>query len=296
MNIRNFYATDANDISALFRDVYADRYVYPELYIPAMITRRNTQRIWCSAVAIKNNKIIGHAALKRDASVNTNAELAMIVTHPAARHRGVAFQLGMYLYEEARRQKLTTLTIKMVCSHLGSQLLAKNLGFHTTALLRDYVDSPFESGSFESVVVGVKTLQPKPVPTPSSMRTQPNTLALLSAPFGNKPQFAMPNLHIFPIEVCDSGERINVTLHQITGGVINELAYLPYERRIYIQVPINAMLAKYLPFFYQVGYRDAGLILDSHGEWVWLFQRGFKPQHLQLCCPTAQKLQEAAMC
>ncbi len=66
MIIRRFQVTDANEISALFREIYAERYVYSDLYVPAMITWRNTQHNWYSAVAVINNKIIGHAALRRE--------------------------------------------------------------------------------------------------------------------------------------------------------------------------------------------------------------------------------------
>ena len=292
MIIRRFQVTDANEISALFREVYAERYVYSDLYVPAMISWRNTQHDWYSAVAVINNKIIGHAALRRENNHATCAELAMIVIHPMAQHRGIAFKLGKYLYDEAHKQQLTTLTIKMVCSHSRSQQLAINLGFHTTALLRDYVSSPFESGHFESVVVGVQALQPRPVPTLGKMNGQPNTLSLLSVPFGNKsPSSIESTLHAFPIEITDVNARINVIIHQVTQDIINELSELPHSRLIYLQVPINGGLAKYHPVLYQAGYRDAGLILDNSGEWFWLFQRGFKRQHFQLCCPIAQKLQ-----
>ncbi|SQI35489.1 Predicted acetyltransferase [Providencia alcalifaciens] len=103
MIIRRFQVTDANEISALFREVYAERYVYSDLYVPAMITWRNTQHDWYSAVAVINNKIIGHAALRRENSHATCAELAMIVVHPMAQHRGIAFKLGKYLYDEAHK-------------------------------------------------------------------------------------------------------------------------------------------------------------------------------------------------
>nr|WP_282556486.1 hypothetical protein [Providencia alcalifaciens] len=82
MIIRRFQVTDANEISALFREVYAERYVYSDLYVPAMITWRNTQHDWYSAVAVINNKIIGHTALRLENNHATCAELAMIVIHP----------------------------------------------------------------------------------------------------------------------------------------------------------------------------------------------------------------------
>ena len=97
IEIRAFQRQDGEGISALFRTVYGDRYVYPDIYMPSLIGWRNARDEWHSAVAEQNGIIIGHAALWRPHADKQTAELAMFAVHPAFRNRGVATQLGEYL-------------------------------------------------------------------------------------------------------------------------------------------------------------------------------------------------------
>ncbi|MCX8959006.1 GNAT family N-acetyltransferase [Erwinia psidii] len=287
--IRDFVADDADGISELFREVYGDRYVYSDLYMPTMIVWHNAQRHWHSAVAVENGCIIGHAALWMNEDAPC-AELAMFATHPKTRRRGVATRLGRHLRCEARKQQLTMLTIKMVCSHPHSQRMAKNLGFDAIALLRDYVVSPFESGSLESVILGVLPLQPCPVPQIVGMHGQHHWLSLLSARFGS----TLPPCTVqttSALEMTDIGNRVEVTLYQPTNRITDEITRLPHSRLIYLRAQISTALAEALPMLYRAGYRDSGLMPDNRGGWFWLFQRGFRRQELQLCCPIAQMLQ-----
>lgn len=291
--IRDFQAKDADGISALFREVYGDRYVYSGLYVPTLIAWNNARNHWHSVVAVKNKCIIGHAALWMHDKTSC-AELAMFATHPEARHCGIATKLGMYLCHEARKRQLTTLTIKMVCSHPHSQRVAKNLGFHTTALLRDYVVSPFKAGDRESVVLGVLALQPRPVPRIVEMRGQHLWLSLLSAHFGNT-QLSPSIQTVLPLDITDTSDRIEVTLYQLTDRVIDEITRLPRGRLIYLRARLNGALAQALPMLYRAGYRDMGLTPDNRQGWFWLFQRGFRRHNLQLSCPVAQMLQTQAL-
>lgn len=290
--VRNFQRGDADGISELFRKVYADRYVYSDLYVPTMIGWRNAQCHWHSAVAVENGCIVGHAALWRDKNPSC-AELAMFATHPEERHRGVATRLGKHLCGEARKQQLSTLTIKMVCSHPYSQKLAKKLGFYATALLRDYVVSPFKNNDRESVILGVLALQPRPIPQIVDMKGQHLWLSLLSAQFGNTP----PSLYeeTLPLEINDIGDRIEVTLYHMTPRVTDEITRLPLSRLIYLRIQLNSTLTNALPLLYQAGYRDMGLTPDNKGGWFWLFQRGFRQHHLQLFCPIGQILQTRSL-
>ena len=286
--IRNFLPDDADGISELFREVYGERYVYSDLYVPTLIEWNNAQHHWHSVVAVKNNCIIGHAALwLHDASC---AELAMFATHPEARHRGIATKLGMHLCHEARKQQLSTLTIKMVCSHPHSQRLAEKLGFHTTALLRDYVVSPFKPDDRESVMLGVQALQPRPVPQIEKISGQHPWLSLLGIQFGNTQPLPLIQTAL-PLDITDIGDRIEATLYQTTRRVIDEIIRLPHGRLVYLRIRFNSTLAEALPTLYRAGFRDMGLTPDNKGGWFWLFQRGFRRHSLQLCCPIGQMLQ-----
>ena len=291
--IRNFLPDDANGISQLFREVYADRYVYPDIYVPTMISWHNAQRHWQSAVAVKNGSIIGHAALWQDDTTHC-AELAMFATHPDGRHRGVATRLGMHLCCEARKQQLSTLTIKMVCSHSYSQQMAKRLGFHTTALLRDYVVSPFKSSDRESVILGVQALQPRPVPQVKEISGQYSWLPLLSTQFGMTR--SLPSIPTsIPLNIIDNGYRIEVILYQTSRSLLDEIIHLPYNRLVYLNIQFDSKLVDVLPCLYQAGFRDTGLIPDNKGGWFWLFQRGFRRHSLQLNCPVSQMLQSHSL-
>ncbi|RRZ86792.1 GNAT family N-acetyltransferase [Erwinia sp. 198] len=287
--IRNFLPDDADGISELFREVYGDRYVYSDLYIPTMIGWHNAQRHWQSAVAVKDDRIIGHAALWRSENA-PSAELAMFATHPGERHRGVATRLGMHLCCEARKQQLTTLTIKMVCSHSYSQRIAEKLGFHTTALLRDYVVSPFKPDDRESVMLGVQALQPRPIPQIEDISEQHPWLSLLVIQFGKTQSLPLIQTAL-PLDIADIGDRIEVTLYQTTRRMIDEITRLPYSRLVYLRIRFNSTLADALPTLYRAGFRDMGLTPDNKGGWFWLFQRGFRRHSLRLCCPIGQMLQ-----
>ena len=83
IEIRAFQRQDGEGISALFRTVYGDRYVYPDIYMPSLIGWRNARDEWHSAVAEQNGIIIGHAALWRHHADKQTAELAMFAVHPA---------------------------------------------------------------------------------------------------------------------------------------------------------------------------------------------------------------------
>lgn len=43
IEIRVFQRQDGEGISALFRTVYGDRYVYPDIYMPSLIGWRNAR-------------------------------------------------------------------------------------------------------------------------------------------------------------------------------------------------------------------------------------------------------------
>lgn len=290
--IRSFQPEDALGVSALFRLVYGERYVYPDIYLPGMIGWHNARGHWRSAVAEQNGKIIGHATLWRQHSTDQHAELAMFVTHPSIRHRGIATALGEHLCARAQEMQLTTLTIKMVCSHPHSQQLAKTLGFHSTALLRDYVASPFAAGKRESVIFGVRALRPRPVPLSSAPHN--GWLSLLADRFGSAPlPSAIPSAR--PLETASNGERVDIIIHHLQATVCDEVARFPANRLIYLRAPADDGLRAHLPVLHRAGFRDMGLKPASDGRWWWLLQRGFSRQELPLRCPVARALQANAL-
>ncbi|WP_235859141.1 GNAT family N-acetyltransferase [[Pantoea] beijingensis] len=292
MIIRAFQERDAESITALFQLVYGGRYVYPDIYHPAMICYRNTQGYWHGAVAELHDSIVGHAALLPCPGKEKIAELAMCVVHPSVRNRGVVTSLGKYLCRKADKLGLDTLTMKMVSSHTYTQRLAKALGFHSTALLRDYVFSPFEPEGRESVILGVLPLQPRPVPLSVLDYQHDGWPALLAEKFGVTQQLTPGTRSIPAVKRVVSEERLDITLTNLSLATLSEIALLPINRVIYLYVRIDAASFSLLPYLYRDGYRDMGLAPAENGQWFWLLERGYTPKKLEMCCPIASALQE----
>ncbi|GLR09808.1 GNAT family N-acetyltransferase [Mixta theicola] len=291
MVVRDFKAGDAQNISMLFRVIYGERYVYPDVYQPNMICQRNTQGEWYSAVAELGGVIVGHAALLLHPGKGKMAELAMCVVDPAIRHRGVATALGKYLCKVAHTLGLDTLTIKIVSSHPYTQRLAKALGFYSTALLRDYVPTPFEQAGRESVILGVLPLKPRPIPLNLLDYRHNGWIALLAEKFGAARLPAAGATVIPAVEFTASGGRLDVTLNNMTLKILKEIERQPFNELIHLRARIDVAFLSLLPWLYRAGYKDMGLAPAEEGQWFWLLQRGYNPRQLKLHCPIANVLQ-----
>lgn len=294
--IRRFQANDAQGISALFRTVYGDRYVYPEVYLPSVIRHHNQCDRWKTLVAVEDGRIVGHATLWRQPtehpaadSAEQAAEIAMFVVHPSARGRGVATSLGRQLCEDARRHGLQALVIKMVSSHRRSQQLARRLGFHTTGLLMDYVSSPFGQHSRESVVLGVLPLQARPIPVEAACGGAGEWIDELAQRFGARP---FPSGRASPThaQVSTHDDRLDVTLDSPTSCGVEEICCLPASRLTHVLARLDVGLVSMLPALHHAGYADMGLAPASGGGWYWMLQRGYRPRALDLICPIARAL------
>lgn len=158
--------TDAETISALFHTIYADRYAYPDVYLPNMIQQHNDSGRWTSAVAVFDNQVVGHSALMHDPQDESIAELALNVVHPGFRKLGIATFLGRVLLERAKEQGLGMITCKQLSSTLNSHKLAQTLGFQNTGLLLDYVIAPSTEDCRETLVLGCLPLLPGKRPLP----------------------------------------------------------------------------------------------------------------------------------
>ncbi|MDD9654214.1 GNAT family N-acetyltransferase [Klebsiella pasteurii] len=294
IEIREFQQQDGEGVSALFRTVYGDRYVYPDIYMPSLIGWHNAQGEWRSAIAEQKGVIIGHAALWRHHADKRTAELAMFAVHPAFRNRGVATQLGEFLRFAANRLGLSTLTIKMVSSHQHSQRLAQRLGFYSTGLFRDYVPSPFQSGQRESIILGVLPLQPRPIPLTADDSREDSWINLLKEKFGAAQMPAARQSRAAPVEIAICDDRVDVTMNASTPRTVDEISRLPARKLIYIRAPVDGALMSLRPKLWRAGFTDMGLEPAAGGGWLWLLQRGYLPRQLDLSCPIAIALQKTA--
>lgn len=92
--IRPFRPIDGVGISELFRRVYGDHYVSPDVYVPQMICQHNLLQHWHSVVALVGEHIVGHAALCRQAIRREDGELALIAVDPTVQGGQIATRLG----------------------------------------------------------------------------------------------------------------------------------------------------------------------------------------------------------
>lgn len=288
--IREFQPADAEGISALFSVVYAERYVYPDVYLPSMVRQYNSDGRWRAAVATMEGRIVGHALLCQDLASAGSAELAMIVTHPSTRGMGIATRLSKYLCLCARQKGLDTLSIKMVSSHIQTQRLARALGFHTTGLLLDYVASPFGHDGSESVLIGVLPIKERPIPQYQTDREHGSWLKRLIKYFGADP---LPTNTYHPdrmMRISCHGKRIDLTLENASVSSIDEIIRFPGNRLIHLHIGYNKALPPFLPLLHLAGYKNTGLAPGPAGRWYWLLQRGYSIHNLELLCPVSQEL------
>ncbi|MBB5016845.1 GNAT superfamily N-acetyltransferase [Chitinivorax tropicus] len=292
LTVRSFVDTDADGVSQLFRTVYGDCYVYPDVYLPSMIRRNNASHLWHSAVAEFGQQIVGHAVLWCDATAPDHAEFALNVVHPAARGHGIATQLAQYLCEHARQAGLSMLTIKEVSSHSQSQRLASKLGFQTTALMMDYVDSPFGNKYRESIVLGCLPIKPHPIPDVAWPAAWQSWLAPMIRQFGSGPAPVLEEV-VPPLAITNTDHRCDVMLHKMCPTLVHEIACLPADWLIYLQLALSAQTPPMMLQLQQAGFSCAGLVPGPAQRWHALMIRGHHAHELDLRCPTARALLES---
>ncbi|OHX13553.1 hypothetical protein BI347_08510 [Chromobacterium sphagni] len=288
---RDYQAEDAAAVSALFRAVYGDHYVYPDVYLPSQIQQRNASGQWRSAVALLDGRLVGHATLWQDPARPGQAELALNVVHPDARGQGVASLLGRHLRAAAAVQGVALLTIKQVCSHPQSQYVAQTLGFHTSALMLDYVDSPFGKPEPESIVLGCLPLQPRPLPDLAWPAEWREWLQPLQQAFGQRAAVA-PSARLPGLSLARHGQRLEITVHQPTAARLAEIATLPAGQLLYLKLALSADALALLPALRQAGFGFGGLLPDAGDGWLLLFLRGQRGDAIRFCDAQAERLHQ----
>ncbi|MDE9452715.1 GNAT family N-acetyltransferase [Xenorhabdus bovienii] len=292
--IRLFREEDSTGVSALFRVVYGEDYVYPEVYLPTMLSRYNAARHWYSAVAIQDGQVLGHATLWRNGRCPSSAELALIAVHPQARGQGIATALGRYLCDQAKEMGLGILTIKQVSSHNHSQRLAQNLGFHTTGLLPDYVISPFDQARPESIVLGCLPLQRWPFPKLHWPVNWQTWLTSVTQIFGQEP--LKPAVPIDTgTSISSHGGRLEVWIETQTTERVKEVTELPAHKLIYVKLPVGEETLHAVQILQQAGFACTGFVPGHHHRWEMLLVRGHSRKELTLSCQFAHNLHQQSL-
>jgi GNAT superfamily N-acetyltransferase len=294
---RRFQVDDAQQVSELFAQVYGPRYVYPEVYLPSVIARKNAGGCWYSVVVEQDGRIVGHAALMSAVPDAWCAELALMVVSPGAIGRGIGLRLARMLCNHATQAGIGMVFAMLVISHSQTQRMAAPLGFFTTGLLLDYLPSPFVGGGRESYVLSCLALKARPLPDINWPAGASPWIADVLAQLGTYP-VAMPPADagigigsaLAPLEVRCDGELIVLTMPDADGHALAEAVRLPPQRRRLVRLGISDALDAATSQLCRAGYRHVGLIPDVDGGWRWLMQAGFSTDPLPLHCAQAARI------
>ncbi|MCO8313778.1 GNAT family N-acetyltransferase [Pseudomonas mandelii] len=289
---RPYRPSDANAVSTLFREVYGDHYVQPDVYLPHMINQHNAEGRWQSMLAVDDAHVLGHAALYRTVHSNT-AELALSVVHPAAQGQSIATRLGRELLMQSGSLGLESVSIKQVTHHPYTQRMAEKIGFLSTGLLPDYVPSPFADPLPETIVMGYHMIgghrRPLPdIPWPENCRA---LMLHLSSVFGthqdNKSRPAMP------LQIKQHQHRLDIVIQYLNKDLLGQLWQLPKHWLISVRLELSRHFPRNLRNFSTLGFVFTGLMPTPGGNgWFALFHRGVQVRSLNLNCAHMQHLHD----
>lgn len=291
--IRAFRPTDGVGTSELFRRVYGDHYVSPDVYLPHMIGLHNLLNRWHSMVAVEDERVVGHAALCRQTADGEDAELALIAVDPAVQGGQIATRLGQQLLDSCQDLGLARLSIKQVTSHCYSQRLAQRLGFHDTGLLPDHVPSPFATVHAETIVVGSQVVSGHRRPLPHlkwpaacQWLTQP-----LASLFGTSLEAPLPSVQ--PFQIRQLPGRIDIVAGYIGLRLAGQLLRLPAHWSLSVRLGLRQQFADDYQRLMDAGFIFTG-IMPAEGDpgWQALFHRGALDRPLTLHSEPMQRLHE----
>ena len=289
---RRYQPGDAHAVSHLFRVVYGDHYVQPDVYLPNMISQHNACGRWTSMLAVDGQRVLGHAALCNDTLTDTT-ELALCVVHPAAQKQNIATNLSRELLMQAGSPGFNSVLIKQVTHHPYTQRMAQSIGFHSTGLLPDYVPSPFAESLPESIVIGCFVAQGNSralpeIQWPESCR---GLMQRLSAVFGTSRAATSPAS--IPLHIGQHHQRYAIAVHRLSNRLLEQLSALPRHWLISVKLALSRHFAEDLHRLTMRGFTFTGLMpTPGHDGWFALFHRGAQPRHLNLHCPDMQQLHD----
>lgn len=289
---RPYRPSDARAVSQLFREVYGDHYVQPDVYLPNMINQNNAEGRWKSMLAVDGIRVLGHAALCND-TPSDSTELALSVVHPAAQGQSIATRLGRELLSRTGAMGFKSVSIKQVTHHPYTQRMAANIGFHSTGLLPDYVPSPFAEPLPETIVMGCYGVEghtrPLPdIPWPDSCR---GFMQHLCSVFGTHPD--TKPLSSLPLQLKQHHKRFEMVIQGLTKRLLEQIRQLPRHWLISVKLQLSRDFAEDLRSLTAFGFAFTGLMptQNSHG-WFALFHRGAQARNLTLHCPHMQRLHD----
>ncbi|MHC8333264.1 GNAT family N-acetyltransferase [Pseudomonas sp. LB3P25] len=289
---RPYRPSDARAVSQLFREVYGDHYVQPDVYLPNMINQHNAEGRWKSMLAVDGVRVLGHAALCHDTPSDTT-ELALSVVHPAAQGQSIATRLGRELLSRSSSMGFKGISIKQVTHHPYTQRMAANIGFHSTGLLPDYVPSPFAEPLPETIVMGCYVVEghtrPLPdIPWPDSCR---GVMQHLCSVFGTHSDTTP--MSSLPLQLKQHHQRFDMLIQRLTKRLLDQIRQLPRHWLISAKLQLSRHFSGDLRNLATLGFAFTGLMPTPNSNgWFALFHRGAHARHLTLQCPHMQQLHD----
>ncbi|WP_434563868.1 GNAT family N-acetyltransferase [Pseudomonas sp. R1-6] len=290
---RPFQATDSAGTCELFRRVYGDHYVSPDVYMPQMICQHNLKGRWHSQVAVVDGRVVGHAALCRQGHATQDAELALVAVDPELQGRQIASRLGQQLLDGCRQLGLARLSIKQVTSHPYSQRLSQRLGFHDVGLLPDFVPSPFATDQAETIVIGCQVIGDHPRPLPRLQWPAPHQwlMGALETRFGTTLVDRPQGIH--PLRLSHLPGRIEIVADRVDTCLVGQLRRLPAHWPLSVRIGLGRHFCADHQLLLAAGFFFTGMMPTDAGQgWQALFHRVAHPRRLSLHSAPMQRLHD----
>ncbi|WP_426234120.1 GNAT family N-acetyltransferase [Pseudomonas sp. TWP3-2] len=290
--LRSFRKSDASAVTDLFRKVYGDCYVQPQVYLPCMINQNHAAGRWHSLVAVADDQMLGHATLVR-AKGSCIAELALTVVDPDTRGQSIATRLSQHLLIHAQALGCQGVTIKQVTHHDYTQRMAARLGFHNIGVLPDYARSPYGESEPVTLLIGYQPIDgyQRAIPALAWPVACRDFMLRQCAVFGTQPT-ASPWIGA-PVHLEQNADRYDGTFKELDASLLTQLERLPAHWMISIRLRLAQGFDTAEHTLSNMGFVFTGLAPDDRGGgWLALFHRGYQPRPMALRCTHMQDLHD----
>lgn len=281
--LKSFANDDAAAVSNLFKLVYGNNYVYPEVYEPETFCRNHEMGVWESVLAMSSDEqVMGHGLLWTHPTCPEIPEMGLFIVHPAARNSGLGFKISQELIAIAKRKGFAGIGSKQVCNHPFSQRLGHSLGFLNLSFWPDYVSSPFIAGETrESVLCAYLPLKTEPkkalflprelVSIAKSLTNGLDKIKSIEYPIKSS-VFSQSELKIMKSE----SEISELYLHRWGIDGPQKLANINPDKLTFVlvnaELPENTLACERL---LSSGFAFMGLVPDRFHSWTWVFAKNF---------------------
>lgn len=282
-HLKSFTCSDAPAVSHLFKLVYGENYVYPEVYQSDTFCTNHANKTWESVLAISTDEqIIGHGLLWTHPHCPHIPEMGLFVVHPDARNLGLAKKISLELIEIAKKNGVVGIGTKQVCNHPFSQKLGKSLGFLNLSFWPDYISSPFVSDETrESILCAYLPLRTEPkkilflpdelIPNAESLTNGVDKIETIMSSTPTQLQ-AYATMEVTQLET----DITELYLHNWGADGAQKLATIDQEKLTFMlvnaELPANTLACEHLLL---AGFSFMGLIPDRFDAWTWVFAKNF---------------------